>query len=651
MFDLRSELNSSQYAAASQLDGPVLVLAGAGSGKTRMLTYRIANLISHGIPADQILAVTFTNKAAGEMKERIAKILGTEDTGVTACTFHSFGARMLSRNWKAAGFSARPSVCDEDDRKKILKDLLKDIGGDPSAWKIFSGFISSAKDLLLLPWTPFREDDPRKLWSDNAKKLYWEYQKKLKKSCLMDFDDLITLTTVMLRDNPKLLDKIQDRFRYLLVDEYQDTSHAQYVLTRLLADKYKNICVVGDDYQSIYAFRGADMTNILNFEKDYPNAKTFAMGENYRSTPPIVNAAQAVIRNNTNQRDKDLQSMNPGDAPLIKVRELNNAPEESGYITDGIKHFKEKGIPLDDIAVLYRANWLSRNVEESLIRAGIPYVIYGGVGFYQRKEIRDCLAFLKAASGMQDRVSFLRVINTPARGMGGKSVDELEYFLDTWEENLIEGTLAWTGNKRPKLRDYCEKLQKAAGMMADGAKMGDALEWLLMSEEGIGYGASLVSEKDDENKSTDRLNNIYELIGHMRQWQDASPDAEDPAADFLEEVSLYTDADMKDKKNKVQLMTMHRSKGLEFEAVFLMGMDQQLIPGLDFYPESADDLPPGCGEDLEEERRLCYVGMTRAKKHLILTHAQMRMKFGQTVFMTPSQFIDEIPDTLKDNNL
>lgn len=650
MIDLKTELNSSQYAAASQLDGPVLVLAGAGSGKTRMLTYRIANLIEQGIPADQILAVTFTNKAAGEMKERIAKILGSKDTGVTACTFHSFGARVISKHWKEAGFPGRPSVCDEDDRKKILKDVLKSMDKDPALWKTASGLISNAKDLLIMPWTPFAQDDIRKLWPDDMQKVYWEYQKKLKSNCLADFDDLIALPALMFRNNDKLLEHFQNRYRYLMVDEYQDTSYAQYVLTKLLANKYRNICVVGDDFQSIYAFRGADMRNILNFEKDYPDAKVFTMGENYRSTVPIVESAQAVIKNNTCQRDKELRSMNGDEKPLIKIFNADNAQKEASYIASKIKNFTDKGLSFDDIAILYRANWLSRGIEEALIRQGLPYVVHGGVGFYQRKEIRDCLAFIKAAAGFMDKVSFMRVINTPARGMGGKSVDELEYFLDSQDGDLVENTIKWAGTKRTKVKEYCEKLLDARAML--NTDMSKALENLLIGEKGIGYDDYLSSSKDKDNEknSEDKLSNVYELIGYMRQWQAEHKGSDNPAADFLEEVSLYTDTDTKNTKEKIQLMTIHRSKGLEFKAVFIIGMDQQIIPGLDFYAEDPQDIPPDTGEDLEEERRLCYVGITRAKKYLMLSHADTRMKFGQMIFMMPSQFIDEIPDEYKERD-
>lgn len=644
MIDISKELNDSQYTAATTVDGPLLILAGAGSGKTRVVTYRIAHMINNlGIDPKNILAVTFTNKAAKEMKERINKLLGS-DNPVTVTTFHSLGYRILKYNARHLGYPDRVSICDADDQKKRIKDLLKRTSLDPKNAPQYIGMISHAKDRLITPDYNFKKFE--ELYTDDySKQIYINYQKELKRDGLVDFDDLITLSVILFQKYPSILEKYQNLFRYISVDEYQDTSHAQYVLVKMLAQKSGNLCVVGDDYQSIYAFRGADISNILSFEKDYPKAVVVPLGENYRSTQVIVEAAANLILNNKGQKHKVLKSMNDrGDR--IHYVHTATAGDEAEYIAENVQERNASGQSYDSMAILYRNNFMSRILEEAFVRQNIPYIIYGGVGFYQRHEIKDLLAYLRIIGGSEDRVAITRAIGVPKRGIGDKTVNAIMDYLEHNEGDAIDVMAQYAAEKKkPKLEQFCSLIKKCRDMTAHESLVHMITE-LLGELDFKSYLISICKSDDPDRELDDRVENVNELVSKISQWEAENPGHENPAADFLDDISLLTDIDMSDPKGKVQLMTLHKSKGLEFETVYISGMDQSLFPG---------EINPTQDEDdglqvkkkpvmIEEERRLCYVGMTRAEKDLYLMHSDWRFIFGESRYSDESQFIDEIPD-------
>ena len=628
-------LNPMQREAVFTTEGPLLVLAGAGSGKTRALTHRVAYLIEEkGVKPWNILAITFTNKAAGEMRDRVNSLVEYGADSVWVSTFHSLCVRILRRFIENIGYTTDFSIYDSDDTKTLMKQIFKDLEVNTKVLKERGvlGVISSAKNEMISPeefmLSAKAEGDSR---LKRIAELYMEYQKRLKKNNALDFDDLLVKTVELFQTKQEVLEYYQDRFRYIIVDEYQDTNTVQFKLVSLLAEKYRNICVVGDDDQSIYRFRGANIRNILSFEETFPGAKVIKLEQNYRSTKMILDSANEVIRNNTGRKDKTLWTENEvGERPVF--REFPSSFEEAEWI---VRDIVKKGGPWKDYAILYRTNAQSRIFEEKCIAYNLPYRLVGGVNFYQRKEIKDVLCYLKTIANGRDDLAVQRIINVPKRGIGAMSVARVNMFAMENDMSFYEAlervqAVPGIGKAALKIGVFTDQIGEFRKMLKEGTPIKDVIEAILNK---TGYSDELKQEGEVEAES--RMENIEELINKaVSYWKSA----EEPSLSaFLEEVALVADIDsMDESEDRIILMTLHSAKGLEFPYVYLAGMEDGLFPSMMSLMEGP--------EALEEERRLCYVGITRAEKRLTLTAAKSRMIKGQVQPERTSRFIDEIPD-------
>ena len=643
-------LNSQQKKAVLQTDGPVLILAGAGSGKTRVLTHRVAYLIDEcGVNPWNIMAITFTNKAAGEMRERVDKIVGFGAESIWVSTFHSSCSRILRRYADKIGYSNNFTIYDTDDSKALMKDVCKRFQLETQQLKLrnIMSIISKCKDNLVSP-----EEYALSAGNDYIKtrvsKAYTEYQLALRKNNAFDFDDLLMKTVELFKKNPDILDSYQERFKYIMVDEYQDTNNAQFELIRLLADKYRNLCVVGDDDQSIYRFRGANIRNILDFEKVYPDATVIKLEQNYRSTQQILDAANAVISNNSGRKAKALWT-DIKDGEKVHLREFDTAQEEAEYIASEIGKLKRNHkLSYDETAVLYRTNAQSRLLEERFVYEGIPYDIVGGTNFYSRREIKDLLAYLKTIDSGLDDIAVKRIINVPKRGIGATTIDNVQAYADerqiSFFEALCEADQIMTISRgSAKLTDFVTMIRA----FRTKSKTFSLEELLKDVIDVVGYMDYLKTlDDDDDSGDNDRAANVDELISKIAAYEENEEVEQPTLTGFLEEVALVADIDRIGEDNeKVLLMTLHSAKGLEFENVYLAGMEENVFPS--YMALQFEDSDP---EGIEEERRLAYVGITRAKKNLTLTAARRRMVRGETQYNRLSRFAQEIPDELLDRN-
>ena len=633
-------LNDRQQEAVFYTEGPLLILAGAGSGKTRVLTHRIAWLIDQiGVNPWNILAITFTNKAAGEMRERVDQIVGFGSESIWVSTFHSMCVRILRRYIDRLGYDTNFTIYDADDQKTLIKDVCKYLQIDTKMFKERSllSAISSAKDELVTP-----EEMTLRAEGDWAKKkiaeVYTEYEKQLKANNALDFDDLLLKTVQLLQTQPDVLEYYQERFRYIMVDEYQDTNTVQFKLVSLLAGKYQNLCVVGDDDQSIYKFRGADIRNILDFEKVFTKAAVIKLEQNYRSTANILNAANAVISHNHGRKDKTLWTDNE-DGDKIAFRQFDTAFDEAEYIVSDIKEHVEKGeCDYQDNAILYRTNAQSRMFEEKFVTANIPYKIIGGINFYARREIKDILAYLKTVDNGQDDLAVRRIINVPKRGIGLTSINRVQEYAAMHEKGFYECLKG--ADLIPDIGRGVSKLESFVALI-EHFKV-DAKELTLhelMQEiiDETGYIESIQAESEIEAQA--RIENIDELLNKVVAYEEVCEEHDEPVtlSGFLEEVALVADIDNLDENSDyVVLMTLHSAKGLEFPRVYLAGMEDGLFPS--YMTVTADD-----PDELEEERRLCYVGITRAQNELTMTCARKRMVRGETQYNKMSRFLKEVP--------
>lgn len=669
-----SRMNRQQQEAVFAVNGPVLILAGAGSGKTTVLINRIANLLQYGngyhsqdlpeviLPEDialmeskvqgnpvdearlcqltavdppmahQILAITFTNKAAGELKERLRLRLGDTADGIWALTFHSACLRMLRRFADRIGYTNHFTIYDTDDSKRVIKECQKELNLDDKTfpYRMLLNEISRAKDRLISP-REYAENAGDDFRLKKAAMVYASYQRKLKNADAMDFDDIIVNTVRMLSDHPDICSYWQNRFRYIMVDEYQDTNHAQYVLVKLLADGHNNICVVGDDNQSIYTFRGATIENILSFEEQYPDAVTIRLEQNYRSTEMILNAANAVIKNNRNQKEKNLWTQ-LGKGELITCYTAGDEFGESRYIAEQIMDGVSRGKKYSDYAVLYRMNAQSNNLENTFVRSGIPYRVIGGLKFYDRKEIKDALSYLHLLANPNDNLRLRRIINEPKRGIGNTTLEKVSAIAGELGVSMFQ--VVSHANEYAALQKAAGKLMQFARCIQDVSEEMDQLaphSVLELILEKSGYFSALALEGDE---GRERKENVQELLSSIMQYES---EADEPSlVDFLDGVSLMTDIDnYNSDQDSVVMMTIHSAKGLEFNTVFLAGMEEGIFPGTQTI--YATD------KEMEEERRLMYVGITRAKEKLYLTNAYQRLLFGMTNRNRPSRFVAEIP--------
>ena len=638
------KLNEPQREAVYHTDGPLLILAGAGSGKTRVLTHRIAYLIGErGVNPWNILAITFTNKAAEEMRQRVDKLVGFGAESVWVSTFHSACVRILRRFIDRLGYENHFTIYDTDDQKTLIKEVCRKVDVDTKVFKERSllSAISSAKNEMILP-----DEFELNAGGDFAKmkiaKVYREYEAQMRANNALDFDDLLVKTVQLLQTQPDVLESYQERFRYIMVDEYQDTNTVQFQLVSLLAGKYKNLCVVGDDDQSIYKFRGANIRNILDFEHEYPDAKVIKLEQNYRSTGNILNAANSVIANNRGRKEKSLWTEN-GEGELIRLRQFDTAFDEADFIGEDIKSAVRQGGSYNDSAVLYRTNAQSRLLEEKFIAMNIPYKIVGGVNFYARREIKDLLAYLKTIDNGRDDVAVRRIINVPKRGIGLTTINRIqesatERGIGFYEALLAPGLIAGVGRSATKLDSFAALIEYFK-TLAEEMNITDLLQEVI---EKTGYIESLENEDKEEAKT--RKENIDELISKAATYEESCQDKDEKAtlSGFLEEVALVADIDSLDEDQEyVVLMTLHSAKGLEFPRVYLAGMEDGLFPGY-------MSINAGDREELEEERRLCYVGITRAEQELTLTSARRRMVHGETQYNPMSRFVKEIPRELLD---
>lgn len=638
-------LNPPQREAVAQTEGPVLILAGAGSGKTRVLTHRIAYLMEEmGVNPWNILAITFTNKAAQEMRERVDKLVGFGSESIWVSTFHSACVRILRRHIDNLGYDTNFTIYDTDDQKSLMKDVCRKLNIDTKVYKERSllAQISHAKDELLTP-----DDMEMKAAGDyNMKKVasvYREYQAALRKNNALDFDDLIVKTLELFQNCGAVLEYYQERFKYIMVDEYQDTNTAQFKFISLLAQKYENLCVVGDDDQSIYKFRGANIGNILGFERVFPDAKVIRLEQNYRSTKNILNAANQVIANNTERKAKTLWTENE-EGSKVHFRQFFNAYEEAEYVAGEIGRMKREGMgSYRDCAILYRTNAQSRIFEEKFIAANIPYKLVGGVNFYARKEIKDLLCYLKTIDNARDDLAVQRIINVPKRGIGATTLGRVQDYADNMGISLYEALRV--AEEVPSIGRSLSKIDGFVTFIQSLKSKADVLSVEELLQEVIddtGYVAELEAEDTEESRA--RIENIDELISKTVAYQEAMEEQNQPAtlSGFLEEVALVADIDTVDPdQDYVLLMTLHSAKGLEFPKVFMVGMEDGIFP-------SHMTISYGDDGELEEERRLCYVGITRAMKDLTLTCAQQRMIRGETQYNKVSRFVREIPRELVD---
>ena len=638
------QLNPMQQKAVAQKDGAVLILAGAGSGKTGALTVRIASMLEHGIRPYNILAITFTNKAAKEMRDRVDALAGAAAQDIWISTFHSTCVRILRREIDKIGYSKDFSIYDADDQEKVMKEVFKELNMSITD-KLFTvrSAVSAVSHLKeeMISWEDYlKEVDKADIRSWKISRVYEAYQTRLLRNNALDFDDLIYKTVYLFRTRPDVLNAYQERFKYIMVDEYQDTNTSQYELVRLLAAKYGNLCVVGDDDQSIYGWRGANIRNILDFEKDFPNASVIKLEQNYRSTKNILSAANSVIRNNKSRKDKTLWTEN-NTGSVIHVFRSENDIEEAVFVSETIDKNAIGGkANYSDFAVLYRTNAQSRAIEDRFVKKGIPYKLFGGVRFYERKEIKDILAYLKLIDNSADTVAIKRIINVPKRGIGEKSIETAERIAV--ERNISLFSALGRAGECPELNARGKKLRDFYNFICSLKKRAESLqvhELIAAVAEETGYKAEL--EADGTDDAMMRIENIDEFTAKAVEFEKTTEDATLSA--FLEEIALVADIDSyNENDDAVVLMTLHSAKGLEFPYVFMVGMEEGLFPG-------SRAISSGDPNDMEEERRLCYVGITRARKELFLTYALHRMQHGQIQYNAPSRFLAELPPELLDN--
>ena len=644
--DIFSGLNPAQQEAVACLEGPLLIMAGAGSGKTRVLTHRIANLLEHGAAPYSILAITFTNKAAAEMRERVENMIGPMAKDIWLSTFHSFCARFLRREIESTGmYKSNFVIYDSGDSQTVVKKVIRELNLDEKQYNPggIRNAISNAKNQMLGPMA--FEAQASDFYQKKVAEVYKGYQKLLRENNALDFDDLLLVTVSLLSENEEIRSRYQRRFRYILVDEYQDTNGAQYQLTTLLAGGYRNLCVVGDADQSIYGWRGADISNIMDFEQDYPDAKTIMLEQNYRSTKTILAAANAVIEHNTHRKKKNLWTDNvQGDK--ITTYMASDERDEARFITESIsKQHDIYKTSYGDIAILYRTNAQSRVLEDAFMRVGLPYTMVGGLKFYDRLEIKDITAYLRVLYNPMDSVSLMRIINVPKRGLGQSTIEKLMVYgvennLSLFEvianEELLEQVPGLTARSKNPLKKFAELLFTLMERM-DKLAVSDLIQEVM---DTTGYLEALKNDKAEkklENES--RIENLQEFVGVAKDFE--KEEEEEPNLEnFLSKMALLSDIDNSDlEEERVTLMTLHSAKGLEFPVVFMTGMEEGM------FPHSRTLMEP---EELEEERRTCYVGITRAQRKLYMTYASIRTIFGRTEAHEPSRFLYEFPEELKE---
>jgi DNA helicase-2/ATP-dependent DNA helicase PcrA len=634
-----ADLNPAQREAVLATEGPLLVIAGAGSGKTRVLTYRVAHLINAvGAKPNEILAITFTNKAAGEMRERLQNLLGRSGRGLWILTFHSACGRILRREAQRLGYRSNFTIYDQADQIRLVKQCLEELERDPKRFtpRGIHNQISHAKNRLVHPKA--YAEQVQSFYDQTVADVYQLYQRRLFASNAVDFDDLLMLTVDVLERFDEAREKWQKAFRYILVDEYQDTNHAQYRLLQLLAETDMNVCAVGDPDQSIYAFRGADINNILDFERDFPGTRTIALEQNYRSTNSILDAANHVITNNRERKPKELWS-ELGDGEPVRVVETEDEHAEARFVAAGIAALVEQGFSGDEIGVFYRTNAQSRVIEDVLVRQGVAYQVIGGPKFYERAEIKDAIAYLQVIDNPYDAVSLTRIANRPRRGIGDASLARMQTWADAQGRSLWEATefAEEAGVGAAPLRAV-QQFRTLIQSLQAGALELPVAELVERTLERSGYLEALEAERTIEAQG--RIENLQELVGVAREYQE---NADEPSlSHFLQEISLFSDQDaIRGEESLVTLMTLHNAKGLEFRAVYLIGMEEGIFP----HARSIEE------QGIEEERRLCYVGMTRAKELLNLTHASSRSLWGARGYNLPSRFLDELPASVERERL
>lgn len=636
-------LNKQQREAVETVEGPLLIMAGAGSGKTRVLTHRIGYLIDQRFAAPwNILAITFTNKAAREMQERVAQLIGPTGRDIWVSTFHAMCVRILRRDIDRIGYESSFTILDTTDQLSVIRSCYNDLNLDPKMFnpRAVLAAISQAKNELIAADKYAEQADQFQYMKQIVEKVYTAYQRKLKVSNALDFDDLIMKTIELFRAEPDVLSFYQDKFRYVHVDEYQDTNKAQYILCKMIAEKHHNICVVGDSDQSIYGWRGADIRNILNFEEDYPNVKTIMLEQNYRSTSNILQAANHIISLNKSRKPKNLWT-DRGDGAKIHVFRAGSEHEEGYYIAEEINSNAANGMPYSSQAILYRTNAQSRVIEEVLIKSDIPYQIIGGVKFYDRKEIKDILAYLRLISNPNDDTSFMRIINVPKRGIGARTIERISQWAEQAGDSMFAALydldeMGMTGRAKQSLLDFRAMIEKL-NLKSDEWSVTKLTEEVLTLSE---YREQLAAE--DSLEATSRLENIEELLSVTQDFEERHEDKS--LLSFLTDLALIADIDTlqddetgtgEGQEDKLTLMTLHSAKGLEFPVVYIAGMEEGIFP----HSRTLDS-----EHELEEERRLAYVGITRAEKKLYLTCATSRLLFGKTTSNAPSRFLKEIPD-------
>ncbi len=629
-----NDLNPMQRRAAETLEGPVLILAGAGSGKTRTLTYRVANLLEHGVKAWHILALTFTNKAAREMRERIERLAGADAGEAWIGTFHSICCRILRRDIEKLGYERSFTIYDDDDQQRVIKAVLKELDIDEKFLppKAVSADISDAKNRLLSPdeWLQKRGGDYR---SQKTHDVMTRYEQRLRAANALDFDDLLVKTLQLFVEHPPVLEYYQSRFQYVHVDEYQDTNYAQYQLVSLITRKSRNLCVVGDDDQSIYGWRGADIRNILDFEKDFPDATVIKLEQNYRSTANILDAANQIIAHNEGRKEKELWTED-GEGEKITLYAAADERDEAAWICQRIRQLQRGGTPYGSIAILYRMHALSRVLEETLMRAGIPYHVYGGTRFYDRREVRDVLAYLRLIQNPADDISLSRIINVPKRAIGDSTVEQLTQYARQNDMSLYAAVAAPPDTLASRARKSVNDFSSLIVSLLLAKETLPLSEFVQKVIDDSGLIAQYQKEENEENQA--RIENIREFMGAVTEFEQKSEDKSLFA--FLENVALVTELDNQDSAPSfVTMMTLHSAKGLEYDVVFMSGMEEGIFPSARAMQED---------NRVEEERRLCYVGVTRARRLLHLSYARRRMLFNQMQFNAPSCFLQEIPKRL-----
>ena len=650
MKDFLNNLNNSQLESTLQMDGPMIVIAGAGSGKTRVLTYKIAYLMTEGVDPFNILALTFTNKAAKEMKERIATIVGNEAKNLWMGTFHSVFARILRTEAHKIGYTSNFTIYDSDDSQKLVSRIIKEFNLDKDQYKYKSIFsrISSMKNSFITPNNYLNNEEL--LLSDKISnrskfyQIYNEYVERCFKAGAMDFDDLLLKTNELLNSYPDTLSKYQNIFKYILVDEYQDTNHSQYLIVRALSDKFQNICVVGDDAQSIYSFRGANINNILNFQKDFPDSKIFRLEQNYRSTKNIVNAANSLIENNQKRLKKNVWTENES-GEKISVNKLLTDGEEGRFVASSIFENKmQSQLQNSDFAILYRTNAQSRSFEDALRKKNISYRVYGGLSFYQRKEIKDVLAYLRLLINPDDEQAFKRIINFPARGIGQTTLNKIAVEAKNssvsdyiFIKDLLKSSEILNNSTKNKLLDFVIMIESIKNKI-EHADIFDITKEVLKQS-----GLYNLYKNDESLEGINRIQNIEELLNGIKDFVENNEKSQASVSSFLQDVALATDQDNDtNDNNKVSLMTVHLAKGLEFPYVYIVGLEENLFP-------SAMNL--NSRTELEEERRLFYVALTRAEKKIYLSYVLSRYRWGKPVDSEKSRFIDEIKEEYLQNNV